>query len=88
MADAHQARAERRAAVAARVAQTTPVGDGCARRALSSVANAGTGPAGHEQQASSLHPLVRVDGTTRNMPTCDHHYWSLNGHCFPFVTFL
>ena len=26
--------------------------------------------------------------TTRNMSTCDHHYWSLNGHSFPFVTFL
>src|SRR4051812_46857002 len=26
--------------------------------------------------------------TTRNMSTCDHHYWSLKGHKFPFATFL
>ena len=26
--------------------------------------------------------------TTRNMSTCDHHYWSLKGHIFPFTTFL
>ena len=26
--------------------------------------------------------------TTRNMSTCDHHYWSLKGHCFSFVTFF
>ena len=26
--------------------------------------------------------------TTRNMSTCDHHYWSLKGHGFSFATFL
>ena len=60
MADAHQARAERRAA---RVAQTAPAG-GPPRRSLSPAANAATGPAGHEQQASSMHPSMRRDGRT------------------------
>ena len=63
MADARRARAKRRAAVAACVAQTAPAGDGCARRAPSPVANAATGPAGHEQQASSMHSMWR-DGRT------------------------
>ena len=39
-----------------------------------------------------LFPLIRYDlravSTTRNMSTCDLDYWSLNGHYFPFVTFL
>ena len=48
MADARRARIERRAVVAARVAQTAPAGDGCARSALSSVANTATGPSHHE----------------------------------------
>ena len=26
--------------------------------------------------------------TTRNMLSCDLHFWSLKGHCFQFVTFL
>ena len=64
MADARRARIEHRAAVAARVAQTAPAGEGCARRAPSPVANAAIGPAGHEQQASSLHPSVHHDGCT------------------------
>ena len=33
-------------------------------RSPSPAANAAIGPAGHEQQASSLHPLVRRDGRT------------------------
>ena len=59
-------RAERRATVTACVAQTAPVGHACARRAPSPVANATMGPAGHEQQASSLHPSVRLDEHTAN----------------------
>ena len=43
MADARRARAERQAAVAARVAQTAPAGDGYARRAPSSVATEASG---------------------------------------------
>ena len=32
---------------------------------------------------------LQVDtSTTRNMSTYDHHYWSLKGHKFPFMTFL
>ena len=56
MSDARRARAERRATLAARIAQTAPVG-GPSRRAA-------TGPARNEQQASSLHPSVRQDGRT------------------------
>ena len=26
--------------------------------------------------------------TTRNMSTCDPHYWPLKGHCFSFATFF
>ena len=63
MSDARRARAERRAALAARVAQTAPAG-GPPRRSLSPAANAATGPMGNEQQASSLHPSVRQDGRT------------------------
>ena len=65
MADARCARAERRAALTARVAQTAPVG-GPPRRSPSPAANAATGPVGNEQQASSLHPSVRQDGRTAN----------------------
>ena len=61
MADARRARAERRAALAARVAQTAPIG-GCPCRSPSPAANVATGPTGNEQQASSLHPSVRRDG--------------------------
>src|SRR3954466_198918 len=63
MSDARRARAERRAAIASRVAQTAPVG-GRPRRSLSPAINAATGPAGKEQQASSQHPSVRQDGRT------------------------
>ena len=63
MADARRARAERRAALAARVTQTAPIG-GCPRRFPSPAANAAIGPAGNEQQASSLHPLVLREGRT------------------------
>ena len=63
MADARRACAERRAALATRVAQTAPVG-GCPRRSPSPAANAATGPAGNEQQASSQHPSMRRDGRT------------------------
>ena len=63
MADARRARAERRAALAARVAQTAPVG-GPPRCSPSPAANAATGPAGNEQQAFLLHPFVRRDGRT------------------------
>ena len=61
MADARRAHAERRAALATHVAHTAPVGEP-PRRSPSPAANAATGPAGNEQQASSLHPLVRQDG--------------------------
>ena len=61
MANARRARAERRAALAARIAQTAPV-SGPPHRSPSPAANAATGPAGNEQQASSLHPSVRQDG--------------------------
>ena len=63
MADACRARAERRAALATRLAQTAPIG-GPPRRSPPPAANAATGPAGNEQQASSLHPSVRQDGRT------------------------
>ena len=63
MADARRDRAERRAALAVCVAQMAPVG-GPPRRSLSPTAHAVTGPAGNEQQASSLHPSVRRDGRT------------------------
>ena len=63
MADACRARTERRAALATRVAQTAPVG-GRPRCSPSPAANAATGPAGNEQQASSQHPSVRQDGRT------------------------
>ena len=63
MADARRARAERRAALAACVAQTALVG-GPPCRYPSPVANAATGPAANEQQVSSLHPSVRRDGHT------------------------
>src|SRR3954462_5844692 len=63
MDDARRARAEHRAALAARVAQTPPVG-GPPHRSPSPAANAATGPAGNEQQVSSLHPSVRQDGRT------------------------
>ena len=63
MSDARRARAERRAALAAHVAQTAPVG-GPPRRSLSPAIHAATGLAGNEQQASSLHPSVRREGRT------------------------
>src|SRR3954464_15580524 len=63
MSDAHRGRAERRAALASRVAQTDPVG-GRPRRSPSPAINAVTGPAGNEQQASSQHPSVWQDGRT------------------------
>ena len=63
MADAGRARAERRAALTARVAQTAPNG-GPPCRSPSPATNAATGPAGNEQQASSMHPLVRREGRT------------------------
>ena len=63
MANARRARAERRAALAARVTQTAPIG-GPPRRSPSPATNAATGPAGNEQQALSLHPSVRRDGRT------------------------
>ena len=62
MAVARRARAERRAALTARVAQTAPVG-GPPRHSLSPAANAATDPAGNERQAS-LYPLVRQEGRT------------------------
>ena len=63
MSDARRARAERRAALASRVAQTAPVG-GRPHCSPSPAVNAATGPAGNEQQASSLHPSVRREGRT------------------------
>src|SRR3954471_16804429 len=63
MAGARRARAERRAALASRVAQTAPVG-GRPRSSPSPAVNAATGPAGNEQEASSQHPSVRQDGRT------------------------
>src|SRR3954468_12794632 len=63
MSDARRARAERRAAIASRVVQTTPV-DGRPRRSPTPAVNAATGPVGNEQQASSQHPSVRRDGRT------------------------
>ena len=63
MSDARRARAERRAALASRVAQTAPVG-GRPCRSPSPAVNAATGPAGDEQQALSQHPSVRQDGRT------------------------
>src|SRR3954465_406233 len=63
MSDTRRARAERRASLASRVAQTAPVG-GRPRRSPSPAVNAATGPAGNKQQASSQHPSVRQDGRT------------------------
>ena len=63
MFDARRACAERRAALATRVAQTAPVG-GCLRRSPSPAVNAATGPTGNKQQASSLHPSVQREGRT------------------------
>ena len=63
MSDACRARAERRAALASRVAQMAPVG-GRPRRSPSPAVSAATGPAGDEEQASSQHPSVRQDGCT------------------------
>ena len=63
MSDARRARAERRATLASRIAQTAPVG----RRPHhfpSPAVNAATGPAGDEQQASSQHLSVRQDSHT------------------------
>ena len=64
MADARRVRAERRAAHAARVAQTAPPGDGNPRRSPSPAADAATGPVIHEQQDSSLPLPSRRDGHT------------------------
>ena len=61
MADARRARAERRAALATRVAQTAPVG-GRPRCFLSPATNAATGPTRNEQQASSQHPSMQREG--------------------------
>src|SRR3954467_9794296 len=63
MSNARRARAEHRAAIASRVAQTAPVG-GRPRRSPSPAVKAATGPAGNEQQASSQHPSMRRDGRT------------------------
>src|SRR3954471_1915114 len=63
MSDARRDCAERRAALASRVARTAPVG-GRPRRSPSPAIDAATGPAGNEQQASSQHPSVREDGRT------------------------
>nr|XP_020187639.1 transcriptional regulatory protein AlgP-like [Aegilops tauschii subsp. strangulata] len=67
MANARRVRAERRAVLAVRVAQTAPTGDGAPRRSPSPAANAATGPAAHEQQASSMQPSVRRDGCTTTL---------------------
>src|SRR3954468_6501068 len=76
MSDARRARAERRAAIASRVAQTAPFG-GRPRRFPSPRRNTPPAPAGerpqtttapraggNEQQASSQPPSVRRDGRT------------------------
>src|SRR3954464_1470306 len=63
MSNARRPRAERRAAIASRVAQTAPVG-GRPRRSPLPAVNAATGPAGNEQQASLQHPSVRQNGRT------------------------
>ena len=63
MSDARRACAERRAALASRVAQAAPV-SGRPRRSPSPAVNAATGPAVDEQQASSQHLSVRQDGRT------------------------
>ena len=63
MSDARRARAEHHATLATHVAQTSPVG-GCPRCSPLPAVNAATGPAGNEQQASSLHPSVRREGRT------------------------
>src|SRR3954463_12040698 len=63
MSDAHRAHAERRAALASRVAQPAPAG-GRPRHPPSPAVNAATGPTRNEQQASSQHPSVRRDGRT------------------------
>ena len=42
----------------------------------------------HEFGLSKLEWLEGWQDTTRNMSTCDHHYWSLKGNCFSFATFL
>ena len=67
MSDARRARAERRATLASRVAQTAPVGRR-PRRSPSPAINAAIGLAGNEQQASSLHPSVRREGRTATPP--------------------
>ena len=63
MADTRRARAERRAALATRVAQTAEIG-GRPPCSPSPAANAATDPARNEQQASSQHPSVRREGRT------------------------
>ena len=63
MSDARRVRAERRAALASRAAQTAPVG-GRPRRSPSPAVNAATGPAWNEQQALSQYPSMRRDGRT------------------------
>src|SRR3954469_11815039 len=63
MSDARRARAERRAAIASRVAQTAPVG-GRPRHSPAPAVNTATGPAGNEQQVSSQHSSARQDDRT------------------------
>ena len=63
MADARRARAECRATLAAHVGQTASSG-GPPRHSPSLAPKVATGLAGHEQQASSLHPSVRCDVRT------------------------
>ena len=87
MADARRARAERRAALTARVAQTAPVG-GPPRRSPSPAANAATGPMGNEQQASSLHPLVRRDGRTSTPLICLRRIYFSKHFCPCFGLYL
>ncbi|KAE8802887.1 hypothetical protein D1007_21321 [Hordeum vulgare] len=61
MADARRARAE---CHATRVAQTTPAGPAGARRSLSPVMNAATGPDVMDQQGSSQSATKHPDGRT------------------------
>ena len=61
MADARRVRAERRASC---IAQTVPVGRGVHRHSASSADNAAIDPASHEQQDSSMNPLMKLDGRT------------------------
>ena len=63
MSDARRARAERLAVLTAHIAQMAPVGVPPRRSPLPAT-HAATGPAGNEQQASSLHPSVQRDGRT------------------------